>query len=301
MTQEPVTLPRLSYGAKKIFQVAISYGVVYPGFSLIDYLRYAIDNYGWECIAIGGVKGTAKSNLLHQCAYAIYQDWDTVDEHIVTEPEDFLRLIKIPGRHPFVGWDDISVHLPRSLYFTDRELWAELQKNWAAYRTKINCFLCTAPRKDRIASFVLEDLTGDLICFNRISDIKSHYDFQRWLWQRDLHDPTRMNATAVHVEKVPFPLTPGAIEIDKEMKDGKFVVGGIYYKGKEFYEKVSLLGMPRPRFQQYWDRRLELADKAGLRFEELLERRQPKPLPSEEKLSEASRAMLKARKAKRGY
>ena len=62
-----VSIPK---AAKKLFDVAIKYGVVHLGFSHIDYLRYAIENIGWECTAITGIKGTAKSCLLLQSGYA---------------------------------------------------------------------------------------------------------------------------------------------------------------------------------------------------------------------------------------
>jgi len=292
---EPTKIPR---GVKKLFGAAVRYGVVHLGYTFVDYLRHAIDNFGWECVPIGGVKGEAKSNLLLQSGYAIFKDWETVHEYTVMEPEDFLNILDQRGRHPWVGWDDITAHLPRSLYFTDRELWAELQKNWALYRTKMNCFVCTAPRKNRIATFILEDITGDIICFNRVGlDIKSHYDFQRWMWQRDLKDPKRMVARPVQVESIPFPLTPGAWKIDKEMQAQKMTVNGETYRGGDFYEKVSLTGVPRKEFRKYWKRRIALADKASASFRELLgmrnKKKQPPPPPSE--VSEAGRKLVSKR------
>lgn len=250
-------------GAKSVFQAAIKLGVIKPGYTLFDYLRHAIENYGWECIPIGGKKGDAKSNLILQAAYSIYEDWDAVHQHIIMDPLKFLNLLddSFHQRIPFVGFDDITVHLPRSLYFTDRNLWAELQKNWASYRTKMNCFMCTSPRKDRVASFILEDITGDIIVYNRIKDIKSHYNLNRWMWQRDFKDPKSMRATPLQVEDLAFPLIPGATKIDKELK-GDVVVGGRKYKGIDFYPKVGLTGVPRKQFKRYWERRLNLADKA---------------------------------------
>jgi len=274
---EEAKIPR---GVRKLFQASVRYGVLHLGYSLVDYLRHAIDNYGWECIPIGGVKGEAKSNLLLQTGYAIFEDWDAVHEYTVMEPEDFLNILDQRGRHPWVGWDDITAHLPRSLYFTDRELWAELQKNWALYRTKMNCFVCTAPRKNRIATFILEDITGDIICFNRVGlDIKSHFDFQRWMWQRDLKDPKSMVARPIQVESIPFPLTPDAWKIDKEMQAQKIRIDGVTYSGADFYEKVSLMGVPRREFKKYWKRRIELADKASADFRELLGMRTKKENP----------------------
>lgn len=283
-------------GARGIFSSAIKLGVVRPGETLVEYLRYAINNYGWECIPIGGKKGDAKSNLLLQCGYSIYENWEAVHQHTVMEPESFLNLLEDSFHHriPFVGWDDITVHLPRSLYFTDRDLWAELQKNWASYRTKMNCFMCTAPRKDRIASFVLEDITGDVICYDRIKDIKSHYNFNRWMWQRDFKDPKNMRAAPLQIEDIAYPLIPGAIEIDKELQK-KIVVGGVAYSGREFYPQVGLTGVPRKEFKKYWARRLELADKAVMNFRKLLERRKPEPPIPMTEVSKAASNLAKKR------
>jgi len=261
---EKVTL-HLSSGARKIFKIAEEQGVVYPSYSGIDYLRTAINETGWESTAIGGTKGSAKSCLLMQRGYAVYQDWDTVHQFTVMEPNDFLNLMNTRGRIPWIGWDDISVHLPASLYFTDRDLWSELSKNWDAYRVRISCFDCTAPRKNRIASFILEDLTGDIICYNRYKDLVSHLDYQRLLWQRDLKDPKRMNVKFIQVEKVAFPLTPDGLKISPELTKGTLIAGGAHVPKKDFYtfEKSGLVGTPRPEFKRYWKRRLALSDKAG--------------------------------------
>jgi len=162
----------------------------------------------------------------------------------------------------------------------------------------MNCFVCTAPRKNRIATFILEDITGDIICFNRVGlDIKSHFDFQRWMWQRDLKDPKSMVARPIQVESIPFPLTPDAWKIDKEMQAQKIRIGGVTYSGGDFYEKVSLTGVPRREFKKYWKRRIELADKASADFRELLGMRAKKnvsPPPSKE-VTDAARALANKR------
>lgn len=294
---EPLPVPK---GAKSVFQAAIKLGVIKPGKTLLGYLRDAIENYGWECIPIGGKKGDAKSNLLLQAAYSIYDDWDAVHEHIVMDPLKFLNLLddSFHQRIPFVGFDDITVHLPRSLYFTDRNLWAELQKNWASYRTKMNCFMCTSPRKDRVASFVLEDITGDIIVYNRIKDIKSHYNLNRWMWQRDFKDPKSMRATPLQVEDLAFPLIPGAINIDKELQ-GNIVVGGRKYKGVDFYPQVGLTGVPRKQFKRYWERRLSLADKAVkdaiIVVQRNKDKNEPKTPPPKNVVSQAASNLAKKR------
>lgn len=272
--EEPVKI-RLSTAVKRIFATAQKLGVIFQGYTAIDYLRHAINIHGWECTTIDGVKGQAKSNLLLQRGYAIYENWDTVFENLVFEPIQFLDLISSSGRIPWIGWDDLTVHLPSTLYFTDRDMWAELSSNWAAYRTKLSCFDCTAPRKDRVVGFILDDMTGDITCFNRYKDVVSHYDFQRWIWQRNLKDPKKKTARPVLVEEVAFPLTPGALKITPELMRGKILSGGTQVPRTDFFtlEKSGLIGIPRPIFKRYWKRRLELADKAAKRSRELFLKR----------------------------
>lgn len=265
----------LTIKVPKVFKVAEKLGVVFPGFCAADYMRLAIDILGWECTVIDGVKGQAKSNLLLQRGYAVYQDWEVVLEYLVFEPWRFIDLIGQKGRVPWLAIDDVTVHLPSSLYFTDRELWAELSSNWASYRVKLSCFDCTAPRKDKVVGFILDDLTSDLTCYNRYEDLVSHYDFQRWMWLRDLKDPKKKIAKPIKVEDIAFPLTPGGLKISPELCKGRMVVGGEVIEKKDYYtfEKSGLVGVPRPIFKRYWKRRIELADKAAKRSKELFDKR----------------------------
>ena len=264
-----ISIPK---AAKKLFNAGIKYGVVHLGFSHLDYLRYAIENVGWECTAITGIKGTAKSCLLLQSGYAIYQDWDIVLEYMPIKPIEFGEIINQKGRIPWIGWDDIATHLPRTLYFTDRETWDELSKNWETYRTKMSNFECTATRKSKIVGFILEDLTADIKCFKREKDIKSHYEYWRWLWLDDPHDPTKENAFRINIEEIPFPLTPEALNYDPEFKQ-EFIIGGIPKHGKEFYNEVGLNGVPRNIFKRYWKRRTELADEAAKKTLEIFKKK----------------------------
>lgn len=273
----------------KLFKLAEKYGVVFKGYSGVDYLRKAIDSMGWECTIIAGGKGSAKSNLLLQRGYAIYKDWDQVLDYTAVELGDFARILDFQeGRIPWMGYDDIAVHLPKNLYFTDRDLWAELQQNWEALRTSLNCFDCTVTRKNKIIDFILGDMTGDIICYDREKDIKSHYDYRRWMWLRHKNDPRKMFCKSIMVEDIPFPLVPDMWKIDKELQK-KHIVGGEVYEGERFYEQHGLTGVPREVFAKYWDRRLALAHTAQQRFKALLTKRadslNKKEVSSEEKSS----------------
>lgn len=282
----------------KLFHMAERYGVIKRGFTGIDYLREAISSHGWESTAITGIKGSAKSNLLLQRGFAIYQDWDTVEKYLVTEKDQFIRLLDTDKRIPWMGVDDIATIFPANLYHADRKLYNEAAVNWETLRTRMNCFDFTCTRKNKVATFILEDITGDIICYNRQGDLKSHYDYQRWLWLRNLKDPTDMIAKPIRIEDIVFPLIPEAFKIDTSLREGIFLAGGVEYHGEDFFRnRAGLTGVPRERFLKYWDARLALTDSAYQKFKAILS--PPSVAPIE--VQNASRKLLDARKAKRGY
>jgi hypothetical protein len=129
----------------------------------------------------------------------------------------------------------------------------------------------TATRKNKVATFITNDITGDIITYDRRGELIAHYDYCRWLWLRDLKDPTDMNPKLIQVEDVPFPLTPEAFKIDKLLSEGEFISGDHVYTGKEFFERVRLVGMPRSEFVKYWENRLGLASNAYHRFKKIIE------------------------------
>lgn len=260
----------------KLFQVAEKYGVIKRGYTAVGYLRYAIKNYGWESHAITGDKGSAKSNLLLQRGLAIYKNIKDVETHTVTKRMQLLdhmrNAIDNNERIPWLGVDDIGTLFPASLYFTNRKLYSKLQSTWETVRTVMNCFDFTCTRKNKVANFILEDITGDIVCYNRVGDIKSHYDYRRWLWLRSLKDPTRNIAKLISIEDIPFPLTPDAFKIDRELREGKFLVAGVEYSGEDFYRNhAELMGIERNDFKSYWDQRLDIAKVAFKEFEKLTE------------------------------
>lgn len=195
-------------------------GYVVLGWGIMDYARDAIDNHGWESYIIWGPKGGYKSNLLLQIGYNVYGDvenegyenmevWETVLNHIIFTPMDFIRITKDKGRIPFLGWDDISAHLPRTLYMTNRKLWDAVARNWDLFRPKLSVFVCTTPHKSRVASFIVNDMSGEIIVS------KGHkFEHQRWSWDLDLkhHDseqgkPIKVEeAKTIHRDNVPLPI-----------------------------------------------------------------------------------------------
>jgi hypothetical protein len=314
LTEQQIAQQLAKPKVSKLFSQALKYGIIQLGWSGVDYLRASKDNYGWESTAICGIKSSAKSNLMLQRGYAIYQDWETVKKYTITEKEQLLEVLEIKDRIPWLGIDDIAAHFPSSMYFTDRKLYAHLKSSWETLRTKFNNLDFTVTRKNKVADFILDDISGDIICYDRRGEILSHYDYQRWFWIRDYKNPKRMIPKIIRVEEIPFPLLPESFDLCAELKTGKYLVGGEWYEGEKFFrERACLIGVPRQEFIDYWEHRLHLADRATGEFKADLEieeqERKLKMAKREERIrkltappsseaSEAGRLLSQARYAK---
>lgn len=304
--------------AAKLLKTAIKYGVIKPGWSCIDYMYYAAKHHGWESNIISGPKGTLKSNLLLQHGMAIYKDMDEVKKHFITgNGQKLFDLMQEALDHdvsiPWVGIDDIATIFPGSMYFSDRSSYSEMQSTWEASRTVINCFEASCVIKRKVAKFILEDVTGDIKCYNPVfidhadgsyTTVKSHYDYRRWLWLRNIKDPTADLAKLVTVEDIPFPATPDAFKFDNELKEGTFFAGGKQFKGEEFFKQhAGLFGIETSDFKDYWNDRLAITKIAFKRFMEL--RQDTAKLKEEKKqrklLSHDERAEINRENALRGH
>jgi hypothetical protein len=289
----------------KLLKTATQMGVVHTGWSAIDYMRYAALHHGWESTCISGSKGTLKSNLLLQHGLALWQDFDKVLEHFITDQDRLFELIQyaIDNKKclPWVGVDDIAMIFPKSLYFSKRKLYSELQSCWEAVRTVFANFEFSCVIKRKVASFILEDITSDIRCYKPVfldhadgtSDcIKSHYSYRRWLWLTNYKDPTRDLAKLITVEEIPFPATPEALIIDPELKSGTFYSGGKTYKGEEFFrEHACLAGIDTTRFKKYWESRLDIAEKGFSRLTAIMAEDKEK-ISKQTKLSKEDKAEI---------
>jgi len=221
--ERPV-LERLRLEDLRAYRLEKAYkaGFIEPGWTYEDYLRNAVRNYRWECVPIWGIKGSFKSNRLMWSLYQIYQDWSLVHEHIIMEPEEFVELLNTKGRIPAVGWDDIGAWLDSQLYFEDRQLYAQIKRNWKLTRTKMSVFLCTIPIKTDLPTFILDDMTSELFCSPRMM---TTYD--RWIWEKDERNPRKVVKRAICIhENKPF----------------------------------NIHEVPTEEFKKYWKRRLRLAN-----------------------------------------
>ena len=264
----------------KLFQLAEKYGVIKRGWTCINYMQHAAERHGWESTCISGPKGTMKSNLLMQHGLAIYGDMNLVREHLITNQKRLLELMEKAIEKeiciPWVGVDDIAALFPKSLYFTHRKLYSKLQAAWETSRTVFANFEFSCVLKRKVAGFILEDITGDIKTYNPIfvgdTPIKCHYDYRRWLWLRNLKDPTTDIAKLITVEDIPFPATPDAFKIDKQLSTGTYYAGGKPYIGQDFFlNHAKLPGLETSDFKIYWNERLNIAKESFSDFASILE------------------------------
>lgn len=291
----------------RLFKTAEKYGVIKRGWSCIDYMRYASQRHGWESTCISGQKGTLKSNLMMQHGLAIYGNIPDVMNHFVTSRKKLLDLMEDAINReiciPWIGVDDIAALFPKSLYFTHRKMYSKLQAAWETVRTVMANFEFTCVIKRKVAGFILEDITGDVKCYNPIfvndTPIKCHYDYRRWLWLRNLKDPTTDIAKLISVEDIPFPATPDAFKIDKELSSGVFYAGGEKYIGADFFKnKACLNGIETSDFRKYWDSRLAIAKTSFHDFASILE--EPTPKEKQSKLSPEELSAIRAEAGRKG-
>jgi hypothetical protein len=289
----------------KLFRNAVKYGVIKKGWSCVDYMRYANERNGWESTCISGPKGTLKSNLELQHGFAIYQDMDLVRKHFVTKRKQLVDLMQYAIDNEisiaWIGVDDIGALFPKSLYFTHRKLYSKLQSSWETVRTVMNNFEYSCVIKRKVATFILEDITGDIKTYDPIfvgkTPIKGHYDYRRWLWLRNLKDPTTDIAKLIQVEDTVFPATPESFLIDKELNSGTFYINGQPCIGKAYFEgQLHLTGLATPDFKNYWGDRLALAKESFHEFASIMEDKkideQPKLSPEERsQINKANRAI----------
>lgn len=302
----------------RLFAQAIKYGIIRPGWTATDYMIYAAEHNGWESTGISGTKGTLKSNLLIQHGLAIYQNIATVRKYFVTRKKTLLDLLWYAIDNeltiPWLAVDDIAALFPKSLYFTHRKMYSKLQSAWETVRTVMHNFEFSCVIKKKVATFIMEDTTGDIKTYDAVwmdhpvsgakpEVIKSHYDYRRWMWLRSLKDPTKDIAKLIAVEDIPFPATPHALANDPEFNcDARFHCGGIEYRGKQaqaFYrDRVRLRGLDPQLFSQYWDDRLKLTKDSFSDFASILDEPvhpEPKQKLTPEQRSEQASNAAKAR------
>lgn len=93
------------------------------------------------------------------------QIWRQVLDSIVFKPNILVeKLEAVPDGEvvPGVGWDDILVHYPSSMFKTDIKQYEAIDSTWAAIRTKASCILDTLPNISRLAKNVKDNTTFEI-------------------------------------------------------------------------------------------------------------------------------------------
>lgn len=235
-------------------------GVLKDGWRLVDYCLDTVPKFGWLCAIIWGEKGVGKSALLLQHGYTMFHrfdefeedsrgfrhgvitDWTDLDawkktmDYVVFRPADFSKLLgtvlKEKKRLAWVGWDDINIHFPRSMYSTNRRIWEQFSRNWEGFRANLSVFECSAPRKDTVVSFILKDMNWDVLVSGR-----KKVETVRWFWDRDLYEPEKVLKMRLDVD-------------DQELDIGR---------------------IPRPVWDEYWKRKVQLIEESTEDFQKMLE------------------------------
>ena len=254
MTQIPEGIPNLPdfnpallTDVPKKIQDAAYDGYWQPGWELPHYILHAPTVVGWECIVIWGIKGSKKSNRESWLQWIGYEgNWDLVWENHVMHPEQFIELVRIPGRIPILVWDDIASWLDSGLYFDNRDLYIKIKRYWHLLRTKISVFICSAPNKGAIAGFILDDMTSEMNCSPRLT-----FNYDRWGWQMNYKDSHKVDMFPVNIQtRNHF----NYLELERpkvlDPETGRMVKNPL---GSEPY--------PQREWDRYWSMRLEYSER----------------------------------------
>lgn len=253
-----------SQGQNKLVR-AVQHGYIVQGWFLEDYIRDAIDNQGWESLLFWAPKGSFKSNLELQILYKMYGNWDKALKYNIASPLKYIEVMSEIGprqRLPLLIWDDITRHLPSTLYFSNRPLYEAIKKYWPVTRSKFNTFMCSAPLKNDVLDFILSDMSGELFFDRRVAgSLTGRFDFQRHCWSIDFENPKKALFEMVRVEYSEFPMIP---EIADEVYQKELDKA----KAENRKPREKLPGVPKDIFKLYWEERMDLANTAN---EELMD------------------------------
>jgi hypothetical protein len=212
-------------------QRAYATGYIEPGYRVSDYMAAAIHSHGWWNMPIWGEKGSGKSNRMLKFLYRIYGNWDAVHRHVVYEPTELGNMMADAAqkeeRIPAIGFDDINAFFPRTLYFTKRSIFQQLQSAWNLSRTVLSCFISTMPTKEDLVSFVLKDLSAEVHTFSRGAQWRrgeGSYEFIRWVTDIDVKDYK-------HTTRLPVKIYERTFRLDE---------------------------VPKEQWRRYWKRKLEI-------------------------------------------
>lgn len=167
MSADDLNVYLQEYSRNSIARLAILYGFIIPGYTLLDYLRAGADpvKQGYETGLIWGVQGSGKSSKMLQLGYGVLKNWDNVLKSLIFKPQELVSTLEaVPDdeRLAILLWDDIGVHYPSSKFKTDVEQYEAVDSSWASIRTKVGVILTTIPVSDRLAKNVEDNVTLEI-------------------------------------------------------------------------------------------------------------------------------------------
>jgi len=106
-------------------------------------------------------KQVGKSSYALQTAYKIYQDWDTVFNHLFFRPSKLVNyartLAEKKKKVPILIWDDAGVHAGGNLYHTNRQLYYDLDRALQTIGVVCQSLIATATDLSKPTSLLTDD------------------------------------------------------------------------------------------------------------------------------------------------
>lgn len=224
----------------------VTFGLIKLGWTLEDYMIEAANTTGYEANCTWAERGSGKSSQMlahggwiHCKDHYDYEGWKRVLKYTIARPLDLIRLMKqIPtGKSiPWLGIDDIGVHMPSTIWRTDIETYQAVDAAWAAIRTKVNVIDVNIPLIDRLAKNI-----RDAISFEQFMGKNQAVLIERFVRLPNVRDKIQANFQKVQIEPI---------------------------------RQVDLYDVPKDVFKEYWEMRVALADEALEKLERTLTRRE---------------------------
>jgi len=91
--------------------------------------------------------------------------WRKVLDALIFKPNILVEKLEVvPDNEvlPGIGWDDVLVHYPSSMFKTDIKQYEAIDSTWAAIRTKASCIMDTLPNITRLAKNLKDNTTFEI-------------------------------------------------------------------------------------------------------------------------------------------
>jgi len=194
-----------------------SEGYIKPGWDLARYLRYAVNEEGFECVVVWGKPGTGKSNLARRFLYNIYGDWDRVLRYTVTGIDEMLSIVqewRTSLEKPMaILLDDISRVLSRQLWQENWRLYIAFSKALQVIRSLFNVIVVTVPDMRFVPEPIMNMQTFEVHVTPRHT-----YYVQRIVKVPDVYNPRRSFSYKYLIEVNKFDLQDEPYDVFKRYR-----------------------------------------------------------------------------------